>query len=71
MILSLPFLVNCEFGPWSVWTQCSVSCGDGQHQRTRDEKQSTLYGGNNCSGDRYQTSACHLDPCPSTIFLSK
>jgi len=39
-------------GPWSEWSQCSVSCGKGQQSRTRND------------GEK-QLKECNLDPCPS------
>ncbi|XP_056307202.1 SCO-spondin-like [Danio aesculapii] len=42
-------------GPWSRWSECSVSCGGGYRSRTRGPIRS--------HGTQQQFSACNLQPC--------
>ncbi|XP_056594756.1 SCO-spondin [Triplophysa dalaica] len=42
-------------GPWSQWSECSVSCGGGYRNRTR--------GPIRTHGTSQQFSACNLQPC--------
>eukprot|EP00397_Hematodinium_sp_SG-2012_P000943 GEMP01000944.1.p1 GENE.GEMP01000944.1~~GEMP01000944.1.p1 ORF type:complete len:1628 (+),score=304.02 GEMP01000944.1:2-4885(+) len=53
--------VNCELDNWSEWSGCSVSCGGGQHQRSRVVL-------THSHGDKAKGCTGHLDevePCGS------
>jgi hypothetical protein len=51
-----------KFGPWGKWGDCSVECGGGIKQRTRDCL------GNDCVGPYTQTKACNTDPCVQKTY---
>ncbi|XP_077188775.1 hemicentin-1 isoform X2 [Paroedura picta] len=57
--------VNGKWAPWSSWTACSVSCGGGTRQRTRDcSDPLPQYGGHKCEGNDIQIDFCNSDLCP-------
>ena len=48
------------YGPWTSWTYCNKTCGDGFHNRTR-----TCIGDPSlCSNESSQTKGCILSNCP-------
>ncbi|XP_045160489.2 SCO-spondin-like [Mercenaria mercenaria] len=57
--------INGGYTTWSAWTACYVTCGGGEQSRTREcSNPPPQYGGNNCSGDAFETQACNSDNCP-------
>ncbi|KAJ8306418.1 hypothetical protein KUTeg_016963 [Tegillarca granosa] len=48
---------------WSNWTTCSLTCGNGTHQRNRNCN-GPYYGGFNCSGDENEIRYCNTFYCP-------
>ena len=58
--------VDGNYGEWSAWDTCSVTCGDGNSTRTR------VCGGTEgsgmCEGHSEETMPCTLAPCPS-VYL--
>ena len=58
-------LVDCIWGPFGDWTDCSVSCGGGVKVANRTILQPALYGGKDCEGTAFNTiERCHAQPCP-------
>ncbi|XP_078604169.1 hemicentin-1-like isoform X2 [Branchiostoma floridae x Branchiostoma japonicum] len=60
---------QCEidggWSEWSVWEECSATCGKGVHQRTRScNNPMPQNGGKPCTGESTQVQDCHADPCP-------
>ncbi|XP_078687492.1 hemicentin-1-like isoform X2 [Branchiostoma floridae x Branchiostoma belcheri] len=50
---------------WSVWEECSATCGKGVHQRTRScNNPIPQNGGKPCTGEATQVQDCHTEPCP-------
>lgn len=41
-------VLPCEVGQWSVWSECSASCGGGSKTRSRKVTQQEANGGKNC-----------------------
>ncbi|XP_023559876.1 hemicentin-1 [Octodon degus] len=57
--------VDGRWSPWGSWSACSVSCGGGTRQRTRDCSDPVpQYGGSKCEGSDIQSDFCNTDPCP-------
>merc|ERR1719201_920826 len=59
-----PCPIDCDFGAWTAWTSCSLSCGVGMQQRSRDKIHSTEHGGAQCPGNAAETRQCNIHPCP-------
>ncbi|KAM6977691.1 SCO-spondin [Aplochiton taeniatus] len=55
--------VDCEWGSWSGWSPCSVSCGSGLRSSNREVLQPSLYGGARCEGPAQRTSPCSAPDC--------
>ena len=69
LILMLTFVSGfgseCQWGPWSNWGQCSLSCGvGGQRRRYRLLTHTTTSGGVECDGENKEVSPCPYYPCP-------
>lgn len=63
-------LVKCpvdgSWSRWSVWADCSVTCGRGHKEQTRTcTNPAPRHGGRDCEGDSRLLQDCHVDrPCP-------
>uniref|UniRef100_H0WC62 Hemicentin-1 n=1 Tax=Cavia porcellus TaxID=10141 RepID=H0WC62_CAVPO len=58
--------VDGKWTTWGSWSACSVSCGGGARQRTRDCSDPVpQYGGSECEGSDIQSDFCNSDPCPT------
>ncbi|XP_038044114.1 semaphorin-5A-like isoform X2 [Patiria miniata] len=50
---------------WSEWSDCSESCGEGLHQRTRTcTNPIPAHGGRECEGPETVTEMCSVSECP-------
>ena len=58
------FTVNCNWGEWSSWEDCSVTCAGGTQGRKRSIDVPAEYGGNNCTGGDTENQACNTNSCP-------
>ncbi|CAH2311914.1 hemicentin-1 isoform X2 [Pelobates cultripes] len=57
--------VDGKWSVWGSWTSCSLSCGGGIRQRTRDCSNPTpQYGGHTCEGNALENEVCNGDLCP-------
>ena len=54
------YSVALQLSAWTAWGQCSVTCGDGTHVRTR-----TCPEGQDCSavGKTFDVESCSTSPC--------
>ncbi|XP_004688211.1 PREDICTED: hemicentin-1 [Condylura cristata] len=58
--------VDGKWGTWAPWSTCTVSCGGGARQRTRDcSDPFPQHGGSICEGTDVQSDFCNSDPCPT------
>ena len=56
--------MSCLWSGYSVWSDCSGSCGTGVRRRTRRVLQEALNGGSDCVGGEEETEDCPLPDCP-------
>ena len=61
-----PCPVDCTFGSWGRWSECSTSCGPGGRiSRTRAILVHPSLGGSPCNAsDLIQIDSCEDAPCP-------
>ncbi|XP_050723288.1 hemicentin-1-like isoform X2 [Eriocheir sinensis] len=56
--------VSGGWGPWSSWSECSVTCGQGLKQRSRlCDSPAPAAGGAQCQGDNLEVTPCSASPC--------
>ncbi len=61
------YLSNLDgnWGAWSSFSICSVTCGEGTKKRTRPCHNETLsYGNPVCTGKASESVPCNAQPCP-------
>ena len=63
-------LVDCTWGSWQSWYDCSETCGDGKTIRTRSKIVPESNGGI-CIGESVQHLACNQGPCSGKFNLQK
>ena len=61
-----PCPVDCEWGPYGQWSQCSKSCGRGKKSRTRSVAVPASNGGEKCLGRVTEEANCMEQCCPGT-----
>ncbi|XP_056190274.1 LOW QUALITY PROTEIN: SCO-spondin-like [Falco biarmicus] len=67
--LTCPAAACPSYGPWSLWSPCSRSCGGGNSSRHRDCQESA--GGVPCSAEGTEEMVkCNPQPCPAGCQLS-
>lgn len=63
--------LDCIVSEWAVWTDCSVSCGFGHQQRTRNELRKGQAGGKSCSASAlFEERQCNAGPCSAQCEVS-
>ncbi|CAE7203448.1 adt-2, partial [Symbiodinium sp. CCMP2456] len=55
--------VDCEFGHWTSWSACSVTCGTGQRYHTRTVIVHAQASGHRCDGGMEEVQSCTMEPC--------
>jgi hypothetical protein len=58
--------VDCIVSPWSLYDQCTKTCGAGETTRTRSITRSPMYGGKACPA-RNSTIPCNAHACKHAI----
>ena len=56
--------VDCRWGDWAEYGDCSATCGLGSQVRYRNITEKASCGGKECSGSNQQTKACREQCCP-------
>ena len=57
--------IDCEWGEYGRWTDCSQSCGNGLKFRTRSIVQEAQNEGKQCLGCEQEIGVCNLSECLS------
>ncbi|NWX67354.1 TSP1 protein, partial [Promerops cafer] len=66
-----PCPINGNWGPWSPWDACTVTCGGGLQKRSRlCNNPEPQYGGKTCIGEARGTQVCNKQDCPIDGCLS-
>jgi len=55
--------VDCTWGEWQGWSECSKDCGGGEQKNHRKVKQHAEFHGKACQGNGTETKACNLQAC--------
>lgn len=65
------FSVNGSWGEWGPWSECSRSCGGGEHARTRVcNNPEPANGGRHCEGPfRQRERLCNNHKCPGNNII--
>lgn len=58
-----PPKIDCSWGRWKKWSDCSAKCGGGTKERERGERIRAQNGGLPCDGDAEQEKQCNSQPC--------
>jgi len=57
--------IDCAWGEWGQWSDCSRHCGGGQHHRERNITRWPRPGARPCEAkDKVYTAPCNMQPCP-------
>ncbi|XP_030783731.1 A disintegrin and metalloproteinase with thrombospondin motifs 6 isoform X2 [Rhinopithecus roxellana] len=60
-----PQSIDGGWGPWSLWGECSRTCGGGVSSSLRHcDSPAPSGGGKYCLGERKRYRSCNTDPCP-------
>lgn len=57
-------VINCTFSEWQAWAPCSVTCGAGQTEHSREIANPASGGGAGCSGKLHSMKECSAGDCP-------
>ncbi|XP_032297143.1 A disintegrin and metalloproteinase with thrombospondin motifs 6 isoform X3 [Coturnix japonica] len=61
-----PQSIDGDWGPWSIWGECSRTCGGGVSSSIRHcDSPAPSGGGKYCLGERKRYRSCNTDPCPA------
>ena len=65
-----PIPVDCKVSDWSMWSQCSATCGTGSRTKTRTVERQPQYGGRACPSLAEQEN-CNTQPCQTSLVLTQ
>uniref|UniRef100_A0A8C5STC3 Thrombospondin-1 n=1 Tax=Laticauda laticaudata TaxID=8630 RepID=A0A8C5STC3_LATLA len=66
-----PCPINGNWGPWSPWDACPITCGGGIQKRSRlCNNPEPKFGGKDCTDDATATQICNKQDCPIDGCLS-
>ena len=60
--------IDGNWGAWSDWGSCSLTCGDGQQLRQRQCDNPAPDGGSECSGSEEEVLSCNRETCPVVLI---
>jgi len=59
--------VDCVFGEWGKWNDCTAECDGGSYTRERQVLTPAKFGGQQCEGNLQVISACNAQPCKKAV----
>eukprot|EP00929_Paragymnodinium_shiwhaense_P072151 TRINITY_DN36624_c0_g1_i1.p1 TRINITY_DN36624_c0_g1~~TRINITY_DN36624_c0_g1_i1.p1 ORF type:complete len:338 (-),score=67.17 TRINITY_DN36624_c0_g1_i1:91-1104(-) len=67
-----PCPVDCAYGTWEPWEECSKSCESGRRFRKRLVEVTAQFGGKSCNniGPAEEAFVCNVHPCPVDCIWS-
>ena len=69
LLTDYSFLVDGNWGPWSIFGECSKTCGGGMKYRKRNcDNPSPANGGKDCQGSSDEAQHCNVHPCAGEII---
>ena len=57
-------MINCKWGDFGNWTQCTKTCGSGTQTKSRAKIQKAENGGAECEGSSSEVTTCEMTTCP-------
>ena len=60
--------MNCKWGDWEEWSNCSKVCGNGTRTINRSKLMRAAYGGEDCIGNITKSENCNEHPCDGKHF---
>lgn len=67
---AFPCNTDCKLSPWSDWSACDATCGEGKRYRTRDIIQKSEGHGTACPASLRQDETCYVNDCPRDCDVS-
>ena len=64
-IINFIIIVDCRWGNYAPWSECTKTCGGGTRFTTRSIEREAENGGLPCVGGEVRTAVCNKDSCPS------
>ena len=61
MYKNLTAPVNCQWGNWTEWSNCTASCGGGTQMKSREIAIPVENGGMNCTGMDEMIQNCNMN----------
>ena len=55
--------VDCTWGEYGDWSQCTESCGGGTQNRLRSHETQAMNGGADCEGTNVEERICNAHKC--------
>lgn len=63
--------VDCKWSAWTLWTQCTKTCGGGRQHRNRQIDNEPENGGANCSASlKEEMKNCSTNVCPAPACVN-
>ena len=59
--------INCGFGEWSDWSECTASCNGGQRYHTRSVARHAEQFGEGCRGGLEEVQPCRTQSCLHSV----
>ena len=56
-------VVDCVLSDWTVWSECSTTCGQSYKQKTRMVKREPENNGKKCSKKLHKKKRCNVPKC--------